>query len=79
MARAHFLTEEGDLESAQLRLRPTDKKPKDGLISELEGTAEAMKNLPWTALQEMKGNASVLEKIGNLEELLKSLRKALSD
>jgi ParB family chromosome partitioning protein len=38
-----------------------------------------MKNVPWTALQEMKGNAAVLKKIEDAEELLKSLRKALND
>lgn len=79
VARAHFLTEEGDLESAQLRLHPSDNKPKDGLLAELDAAAEMMKNLPWTTLQEIKGNATVLEKIDNLEELLKSLRKALND
>jgi ParB family transcriptional regulator, chromosome partitioning protein len=34
-----------------------------------------MKNLPWTVLQEMKGNTSVLKKIEEAEKLLKSLRK----
>jgi len=79
VARAHFLSEEGDLESAQLRLRPTQKKPKDGLLTELDAAVEAMKNVPWTALQEMKGNTSVLKKLEDAEELLKSLRKALND
>jgi ParB family transcriptional regulator, chromosome partitioning protein len=79
VARAHFLSDEGDLESAQLRLRPAEKKAKDGLLTELESAVEAMKNVPWTALQEMKGNAAVLKKIEDAEELLKSLRKALND
>jgi ParB family chromosome partitioning protein len=79
VARAHFLNEEGDLESAQLRLRPIEKKAKDGLLTELEAAVEAMKNVPWTALQEMKGNTGVLKKIQDAEELLKSLRKALND
>ena len=79
MARAHFLSEEGDLESAQLRLRPTEKKAKDGLLAELEAAVEAMKNVPWTTLQEMKGDTGVLKKIEDAEELLKSLRKALND
>jgi ParB family transcriptional regulator, chromosome partitioning protein len=79
VARAHFLSEEGDLESAQLRLRPIEKKPKDSLIGDLETAVEAMKNVPWTALQEMKGNTSLLKKIEDAEELLKSLRKALND
>jgi ParB family chromosome partitioning protein len=79
VARAHFLSDEGDLESAQLRLRPAEKKAKDGLLTELESAVEAMKNVPWTALQEMKGNPAVLKKIEDAEELLKSLRKALND
>jgi ParB family chromosome partitioning protein len=79
VARAHFLSEEGDLESAQLRLRPIEKKAKDGLLAELEAAVEAMKNVPWTTLQEMKGNTGVLKKIEDAEELLKSLRKALND
>jgi ParB family chromosome partitioning protein len=79
VARAHFVSEEGDLESAQLRLRPVEKKAKDGLLAELESAVEAMKNVPWTALQQLKGNAAALKKIDDAEELLKSLRKALDD
>jgi ParB family chromosome partitioning protein len=79
VARAHFLSEEGDLESAQLRLRPAQKKANDGILAELEAAVEAMKNVPWTALQEMKGNSSVLKKIEDAEELLKSLRRALNE
>jgi ParB family transcriptional regulator, chromosome partitioning protein len=79
VARAHFLSEEGDLESAQLRLRPVQKKDNHGILTELEAAVEAMKNVPWTALQEMKGNTIVLKKIEDAEELLKSLRKALND
>jgi ParB family chromosome partitioning protein len=79
VARAQFLSEEGDLESAQLRLRPAEKKPNDGLLSGLDAAVEAMKTVPWTALQEMKGNTDLLRKIGDAETLLKSLRKALDD
>jgi ParB family transcriptional regulator, chromosome partitioning protein len=78
VARAHFLSEEGDLESAQLRLRPVEKKENDGLLTNLETAVEAMKNVPWTMLQEMKGNAGLLQKIEDAEDLLKSLRKALT-
>jgi ParB family transcriptional regulator, chromosome partitioning protein len=77
VAREHFLSEEGDLESALLRLRPAEKKDNDGLLTNLETAVEAMKNVPWTTLQKMKGNPGLLEKIDDAEELLKSLRKAL--
>jgi ParB family transcriptional regulator, chromosome partitioning protein len=78
VARAHFLSEEGDLESAQLRLRAIKKKANDGLLTDLESAVEAMKRVPWTTLQEMKGDTSMLKKIEDAEELLKSLRKALT-
>ena len=77
VARAHFLSEEGDLESALLRLRPSEKNDNDGLLTNLETAVEAMKNVPWTTLQKMKGNPGLLEKIDDAEELLKSLRKVL--
>jgi hypothetical protein len=78
VARAHFLSEEGDLDSAQLRLRVIEKNANDGLLTNPESAVEAMKTVPWTTLQEMKGDTSVLKKIEDAEELLKSLRKVLS-
>jgi ParB family transcriptional regulator, chromosome partitioning protein len=78
LARAHFLSDQGDLESAQLRLRPAERKDNDGLLTKLETAVEAMKSVPWTMLQEMKGNPGLLQKIDDAEELLKSLRKVLT-
>lgn len=79
VARAHFLSDEGDLESAQLRLRPVEKKPNEDLLTELNAAVEAMKNVPWTVLQELKGNATALKKLDDAEQLLRSLRKVLND
>ena len=78
VARAHFLSDDGDLESAQLRIRPVEKKPTDGPLTDLEAAVEAMKNLPWMTLQSMKGDAEALKKIQDAEELLKSLRQVLT-
>lgn len=78
VARAHFLKDEGDVDSAMMRLGPAPKKPKSGLSGDLEAAVEAMKNVPWTILQELKGDPDVLKKISDAEALLKSLRKALS-
>ena len=78
VARAHFLSDTGDLESAQLRIRPAEKKGNDGLLTDLETAVEAMKNVPWTMLQELKGDSDVLRKLDDAENLLKSLRKALT-
>src|ERR1700730_3740187 len=70
VARAHFLTDTGDLESAQLRIRPAEKKSNDGLLTDLETAVEAMKNVPWTMLQELKGDSDVLKKLADAENLL---------
>jgi len=78
VARAQFLSDQGDIDSAILRVGPPSKKAKAGLSSELDVAVEAMKSVPWTALQELKGDAAVLKKIDEAEALLRSLRKALS-
>lgn len=77
VARAHFLSDAGDLESAQLRIRSMDKKGNDVLLADLETAVEAMKSVPWTTLQELKGDAAVLKRIDDAEALLRSLRKVL--
>jgi ParB family chromosome partitioning protein len=61
-----------------LRVAPPEKKAKGGLSSDLEAAVDAMKSVPWTALQELKGDPDILRKIGDVEALLQSLRKALS-
>lgn len=78
VARAQFLTDQGDIDSAMLRVASAPRKTKAGLSGELDVAVEAMKNVPWTVLQELKGDAAVLKKIDEAEALLRSLRKALS-
>ncbi|MGB8437749.1 MAG: ParB N-terminal domain-containing protein [Candidatus Acidiferrales bacterium] len=78
VARAHFLSDSGDLESAQLRIRPIEKRHDDQPLSELGAAVEAMKSVPWTTLQNLKGDETVLKKLDEAESLLRSLRKALT-
>jgi ParB family chromosome partitioning protein len=78
VARAHFLSKEGDLESAILRLSPSAKKPRGGLVGELEAAIDAITGVPWTALEELKRDQEILKKMDNAEALLKSLRKTIS-
>jgi ParB family chromosome partitioning protein len=78
VAREHFLNGEGDLDSAMLRVEPASKKPKGGLAADLDAAVEAVTRVPWTALEELKGDPRILKKIDEAEALLKSLRKALS-
>ena len=77
IARANFLDNAGDLDSAQLHIR-TVEKPRDQPFNELGVAVEAMKNVPWTTLQNLKGDSAVLKKLEEAENLLKSLRKALT-
>lgn len=77
VGRTHFLSDQGDIDPAMLRVMPAKKQSKDGLPNDLESAVEAMKNIPWTALQELKGDPALLKKLDDAETLLKSLRKAL--
>lgn len=78
VARAHFLDDFGDLDSAMLRLGPQDTKASGGFRGEIESAVQAMKEVPWTELQALKGNADVLAKIDEAEALLRSLRSMLT-
>jgi ParB family transcriptional regulator, chromosome partitioning protein len=78
VARQHFLADDGDLESALLRIPRRDKSKTDlGLLGGLDAAVDAMKRVSWTALEPLKGNAEILQKIDDAETLLKSLRKTL--
>lgn len=78
VARQHFISEEGDIDSAMLRLGPNANKEKGGLASELDTVVESMKNVPWTAIAELKKDENLLKKIDEAGALLASLRKTLS-
>lgn len=79
VARDHFLSDEGDLDSAMLRLaEPALAKGKAGLAGELDAAVTAMKAIPWTTISELRGDADVLAKIDEAEALLRSLRKSLT-
>jgi ParB family transcriptional regulator, chromosome partitioning protein len=78
VAREHFLSDDGDLESAMLRLAPSAKKTRGELAGDLDAAVEAMKRVPWTTLAELKGDPEILQKLDDAEALLKSLRKTLS-
>jgi ParB family transcriptional regulator, chromosome partitioning protein len=77
VAREHFLSKQGDIDSAMLRLGTPQRKDKSGLGGELESVIESMRRVPWTALSELKRDPAILKKIDEAETLLRSLRKAL--
>lgn len=61
-----------------LHIPAAEVKPKAELVAELDAAMDAMKRVPWTTLEELKGNPDVIKRIDDAEALLKTLRKALS-
>ncbi len=80
VAREHFLSDVGDLESSLLRIPPTEKQATStsSLTGELDAAVDAMKRVPWTALESLKGDPEILKKLDDAEALLRSLRKSLA-
>jgi ParB family chromosome partitioning protein len=68
----------GDIESAMLRVKGASKPSTSGLTGDLDTAIYSMRNVPWAALQDLKGDSRILKKIDDAEELLRSLRKALT-
>jgi ParB family chromosome partitioning protein len=77
VAKDHFLSREGDVESSLLRVASVGRKA-SGLATELESAVATMRNLPWTAIADLKGNQKLLDTIEDAEELLTNLRRMLS-
>ena len=79
VARSHFMESTGDIGSALLRVTtPTSTRGESGLAAELEAMSSAVKKIPWTDLDSLKGDSELLKKISSAEELLQGLRKTLS-
>jgi len=80
VAREHFLNDAGDLESSLLRMPPIEKHvtSTSSLTGELDAAVDAMKRVPWTALESLKGDPAILKKLDDAEALLRSLRKSLA-
>lgn len=78
VAKANFLSDSGDIDSALLRLGAAERSKSGRFTDELDAAVESMKKVPWTTLQELRGNPELLAKIEDAEKLLKSLRAALT-
>ena len=78
VAKENFLSRDGDLETAMLRLGPGEKKRDPDFISNLDATVASVKELPWVTLEQMKGDAELVKKLEDAEALLKSLRQTLA-
>lgn len=78
VAREYFLSDEGDIESALLRIPQPEPTSRRQPFAELDSAVEAMRRVPWTTLQELRGDEDLIRRIAEAEELLGSLRNALS-
>ncbi|WP_425093452.1 ParB/RepB/Spo0J family partition protein [Tropicimonas sp. S265A] len=78
VASAHFLQEEGSIDSAMLELAEPNPVKKSGFSSDLDVAIKSMQSLPWTELEKLKGDPDMLAKIEEAEKLLTSLRNNLS-
>jgi ParB family chromosome partitioning protein len=77
VAHDHFLSDQGDIESAVLRIKSVAKPTAHGLVGDLDTLIASMRDVPWATLHDLKGDSGILKKIADAEELLRSLRKAL--
>jgi ParB family chromosome partitioning protein len=77
VARDHFLKPEGDVNSALLHVA-APAKPPQGLAGELDAIITTVKSVPWSALEELKGNAEILKKLDEAATTLKGLRNTLA-
>src|ERR1700674_5162873 len=78
VAKAHFLGDDGSVESAMLRIAPAERSRSTSLITELDAAMDAIRHTPWTVLVELKGDRDVMRRIDDAESLLRTLRKTLS-
>ncbi|MFN0217799.1 MAG: ParB/RepB/Spo0J family partition protein [Hyphomicrobium sp.] len=78
VARENFLSRDGDLETAMLRLGPLEKKRQPDFVENLDATVQSMKQMPWMAIADLKGDAELVKKIEDAEALLASLRRTLA-
>jgi len=77
VARAHFVEDDATIDSSLLRVAGEDKQS-GGLISQLDATMKTIRSVPWTELEELKGDPRVVKRVAEAEALLRSLRLNLS-
>ena len=78
VASHYFLDDDGDVDSAMLRLNSPPAKEGAGLSHELASVAASVKRVPWTELDELKNDPDLLKTIDEVSALLKNLRSTLS-
>jgi ParB family chromosome partitioning protein len=77
VAAAHFLSDDGDIESAMLRIAAPPQSDQRGLLAELSALCESLERCSWTELEDLRGNAMAREKIRQATALLARLGHTL--
>ena len=77
VAKQHFMTESGDIDSAVLRIASPEPKSKGGLAGDIDALTALVKQHPWTELSALKGDRELLAKITEAQTLLDGLKDAL--
>ena len=77
VAKQHFMTESGDIDSAVLCIAPPEPESKGGLASDIDALTALVKQYPWTELSALKGDRELLKKITEAQTLLDGLKDAL--
>jgi len=77
-AKQNFLSPEGDIGSALLRLAPSGPEQRGGLKRDIAALTEVMTKYPWTELQQLKGDQEMLKRIEEAQNILKGLKEALT-
>jgi ParB family chromosome partitioning protein len=78
VAKMHFLAQDGDIQSAMLRISSEKPKVNGSLVGDIESLTQLMKKYPWTDLQKLKGDKDALSKIDAARKVLNELKDALS-
>jgi ParB family transcriptional regulator, chromosome partitioning protein len=78
VAQDKFMSGE-TIEAALNVVVPSTPKRGQGILGDLEELGESLKRYPWTTLASLKGDPQILTKLEEAEQLLKDLKKALSN
>jgi ParB family chromosome partitioning protein len=79
VSREKFISSDGTIQSALRTLAPIQPRKRTGLVGDIEQLSESLQRYPWTSLAALKGDKEVLKKLEQAEELLKALRKNLTN
>jgi ParB family chromosome partitioning protein len=77
VARQHFTEDDATIASAMLRVAGPAKRD-GGVIGQLDAAMKTIRDVPWTKLEELRGDPEVISRVAEAEELLRSLRVNLS-